>query len=328
MTSAAAYWAARAHLRARQPEEVSHWLRRSAEYPRTFYGIIAVKALGLDDTEFNWQVPELKDKHLRALADVPAGARAMALLDAGHPDMAAMELRQINPGDATDLQEALVSLAQKAGMPDLSLRMGSTFKMEDGALYDAALYPDVPWKPKKGFEVDRALVYAFIRQESRFDAGASNRSSGAKGLMQLMPSTARHVASSLGWKLSSDQLLDPETNIVLGQKYLSELLGLSVVDGNLFKLAVAYNAGPGKLARWSKTASYEDDPLMFVESIPSSETRMFVERVMTNFWIYRIKYDQNTESLDRVAEGEWPVYVAQDIRRGISFAAAATFFTR
>ena len=97
----------------------------------------------------------------------------------------------------------------------------------------------------------------------------------------------------------------------------------SVVGNNLFKLCVAYNAGPGKLARWEQEANYPDDPLLFIESIPSAETRIFVERVLTNYWIYRLKYKQDLNSLDRVAEGTWPVYVAQDnSRRGSIFASA------
>ncbi len=159
---------------------------------------------------------------------------------------------------------------------------------------DVALYPDASWQPVKGFSVDRALVYAFIRQESKFDSGANNRSSGALGLMQLMPATAEHVAKIDGEKINLSDLREPEVNIRLGQKYVSLLLQDPSVDNNLFKLAAAYNAGPGKLARWEKEVRYEDDPLLFIESIPVSETRIFVERVMTNFWIYRIKYGQDT----------------------------------
>ena len=73
---------------------------------------------------------------------------------------------------------------------------------------------------------------------------------------------------------------------------------------------MAYNAGPGKLARWEKTVNYDNDPLLFIESIPVAETRIFVERVLTNYWIYRLKYHQNTDSLEDVASGTWPVYTS------------------
>jgi soluble lytic murein transglycosylase-like protein len=326
MCAAASHWAARSYLRSHQPQKVSYWLHRSAEYPRTFYGIISMKVLGMEQARFNWSVPEASDRRLRQLGALPAGRRAIGLIDAERPDLAEEELRQINPGDDYDLQAAMIALAGDKGMPDLALRLGSTFRRPDGGLYDAALYPDTPWEPTKGFSVDKALVYAFIRQESKFDPNAVNRSSGAQGLMQLMPGTARHVARAHGEDISHDRLQDPVLNIDLGQKYLKELLGNEYVQKNLFKLAVAYNAGPGKLARWEQNAHYNDDPLMFIESIPVAETRIFVERVMANFWIYRLKYDQDSESLDKVAEGDWPVYTAQDNHRLLSLADASAFF--
>ena len=326
MSSAGSYWAARAYLRAREPQKVNEWLRRAAEYPRTFYGLIAMKALGMHQTKFNWYVPDLSDRHIKALAQLPAGNRALALVKAERPDIAEEELRQMNPGGNETLQEAMIALANENGMPGLALRMGSAFRGKGGKLYDAALYPDVPWEPAKGFSVDRALVYAFIRQESRFQSNASNRSSGAVGLMQLMPMTAQHVARQHGDSIEHETLRDPTLNIDLGQKYLSELLGNEYVENNLFKLAIAYNAGPGKLARWEQNDAYASDPLLFIESIPVAETRIFVERVMTNFWIYRIKHEQDTESLDNVAEGDWPVYTAQDVRPPATLLAAAERF--
>lgn len=329
MSAATSYWTARAYLRAERPEKVNYWLARATQHPRTFYGIIALKALGLSEGSFNWDVPELKDRHVRALASNAAGRRALALVDAERPDLAAEELAQMNPGNNAALKEAMIALATKtASMPSVSLRLGSAIRDSEGGLYDAALYPDAPWAPQGGFDVDRALVYAFIRQESRFRTDAQNGSSGAVGLMQLMPATAQHVAKQTGDKVEKADLKDPVVNITLGQKYLAELLKNENIGGNLFKLAVAYNAGPGKLARWQKAADSEEDPLFFIETIPAAETRIFVERVLTNYWIYRIKYDQDTESLDKVAEGEWPVYVAHDITRGSRFADAATFFSR
>lgn len=322
MSAAGAYWTARSYLRARQPQNVNLWLHRAAEFPRTFYGLIAMKALGMEQAKFNWKTPELTDKHVKALMQLPAGRRALALVKAERPDLADLELRQMNPGDNTMLQEAMIAMATDNGMPALAMRMGSAFRGKNGKLYDAALYPDVPWQPAKGFTVDRALVYAFIRQESRFDYTATNKSSGAVGLMQLMPLTAKHVARKHGDDIAGEKLQDPVLNIDLGQKYLKELLSTDYVENNLFKLAVAYNAGPGKLARWDQNARLTSDPLLFIESIPVAETRIFVERVMTNFWIYRIKHRQDVESLDRVAEGDWPVYVAQDRLRGPVVASA------
>ena len=312
MSSSGAYWAARSYLRNHQPQKVGYWLRRSAEYPRTFYGIISLKALGMEQVKFNWDVPSLTDRHVKALSAVPAGRRALALVDADRADLAELEMRQINPGRDLLMQEAMIALANAKGMPHLAMRMGSAFRDNEGDLYDSALYPEAPWSPERGFSVDKALVYAFIRQESKFDPHVTNKTSGAQGLMQVMPSTARHVARKYGEKLEEDRLREPQINIDLGQRYLAELLSHEAVGNNLFKLAVAYNAGPGKLNRWQESVRYEDDPLLFIESIPVSETRIFVERVLANYWIYRVKLGQRMTSLDDVVEGNWPIYNGQD----------------
>lgn len=322
MTAAAAHWAARSHLRAGNPRQVSVWLAKSAEYPRTFYGLISMKMLGMEQETFSWEMPSFGDVHARELAVSAQGRRALALVDAERPDLAELELGRLNPGNDKSLQEAMIALANEAGMPWIAMRMGSGFRDQSERLYDAALYPDAPWQPAEGFAVDKALVYAFIRQESKFNPYASNTRSGAVGLMQIMPSTAQHIVGMKDAPIQATQLRDPVVNIDLGQKYLAELLNHPGVNNNLFKLAVAYNAGPGKLARWSKQASYEDDPLFFIEAIPAAETRIFVERVLTNYWIYRLKFAQDTGSLDDVAAGNWPTYVVQDIRAGSRFAAA------
>lgn len=309
MRAAGAHWAARSYLRNHQPQKVSYWLRQAAEQPRSFYGIISLKALGMEQSRFNWEVPELTRKRVRALAAIPSGKRALALMDARNSVLAEQELRQINPGDDKVLQEAMMALAHKSGVPAFEMRLGSGLQDRHSNLYDAALYPDAPWQPEGGYHVDKALVHAFIRRESKFEATVSNKSSGAVGLMQLMPSTARIVARNHHIRVDRDQLRDPASNIRLGQKYLADLLQNDKVKGNLFKLAVAYNAGPGKLSRWEREVKYDNDPLLFIESIPVSETRSFVEHVLTNYWIYRLKYGLDTDSLKSVASGLWPIYV-------------------
>lgn len=306
--SAGAYWAARSYVRIRQPQKVSHWLKQAAANQRTFYGVIASRALGMR-LDFSWDMPELEDRHLQEISMIPAGGRALALLDAGQPQLAEQELRRINPGEKALLREAMVSLAHEGGMPYLSMRLGSALENPRGGLYDVALYPEAPWQPQGGFKVDRALVQAFIRQESKFDPQAFNRS-GASGLMQLMPDTASYLSNGRRFRGSARAALyDPVLNIDLGQRYLDRLLKNNHVDGNLFYLAAAYNAGPGNLKRWQRElANTAEDPLLFVETIPVAETRAFIERVMTNLWIYRLRYDQPTPSLTEVAEGRWPQY--------------------
>jgi hypothetical protein len=80
----------------------------------------------------------------------------------------------------------------------------------------------------------------------------------------------------------------------------------------LFLVAAAYNSGPGNLQRWQSEVNYNDDPLLFVASIPVRETRQFIERVMTNLWIYQLRLGEKTPTLDALASHHWPLYVSVD----------------
>ena len=305
--SAAAYWAARAHLRNRSPQKVTIWLEQAARFPYTFYGMVARRTLGLD-LEFQWDLPELSHEHQQAIAAYPAGVRALALIAAGQKERAEQELARIDPkGDAV-LTQALLAVAEHGGMPALTIKIANAFRDQDGGPFDAGLYPIPPWKPKGGFSVDRALVYALMRQESRFNPQARS-SAGAAGLMQLMPDTA---AQMKGARRLTDggrkDLFDPSVNVDLGHRYLRTLLGDPDVGGNLFLLVTAYNGGPANAARWRKSINDGGDPLLFIESIPFGETRAFIERVMANYWMYRTRLGLPTRSLSAIASGEWPLY--------------------
>jgi len=127
--------------------------------------------------------------------------------------------------------------------------------------------------------------------------------------MQLMPATAAamdEVGDLLGSKRHA--LVDPETNLTLAQRYVRELLGMKAIKGDLLQFLVAYNAGPGNMIKWRRLAGDEQDPLLFMESIPVSETRHYVERVLTYYWIYQERMGQPTTTLDALASGAWPTY--------------------
>jgi soluble lytic murein transglycosylase-like protein len=269
--------------------------------PRTFYGLLSTRALGRD-FDFNWKTPAFTKDYLDELSRIPAANRAMALVAAERLDLAEAELIRIRPENDRQ-RKALLSYAGYANLPGLALRVASSASsMRRDGFYDAALYPMGPWQPKEGYKIDPALVHAIMRQESRFDITAESPS-GARGLMQLMPATARSVAGK------KDAPLDhPETNLELGQRYLENLLESTVVNDDLLLLLIAYNAGPGNLAKWKKRWADVKDPLLFIELIPSSETRAYVERVLSNYWIYRLREGQNTPTLNALAEGRPALY--------------------
>ncbi|WP_374384332.1 lytic transglycosylase domain-containing protein [Dongia sp.] len=309
--AAAAYWASRAHVRAKNPDKVSHWLKVAAEFPRTFYGQLATRALGLEPS-FDWRVPTLMSNHGALLMSSRIGKRALALLQVGEMDLAEKELLILQSESKVDVSDALVAISQAYRLPSLALKIGAWRSLKGGARMDAALYPLPSWQPANGFTVDQALLFAVMRQESGFNPNAVS-GAGAVGLMQLMPGTAKAIGAPTGVKLK-----DPLTSLAYGQKYIQRLLDDSSVKGDLFMMAAAYNAGPGNLAKWKKSIRGSEDPLLFIESLPSRETRNFVERVMGAYWVYQARLGQPARSLESVANGAWPTY-----QRGGNIAAAA-----
>jgi soluble lytic murein transglycosylase len=309
--AAGAYWAARSHQGAGRPAEATKWLEQAAQHSRTFYGLIAWQALGKVD-ESDIHAPILSRRHARILAEIPAGRRAIALVQAGRRDIAEQELRRIDPRGDDTLEQAVVALADLGRMPALAMRLGSVLSSADGAASDSALYPLPPWEPKGGFTVDRALLFALMRQESRFDPTARS-GAGARGLMQLMPSTATYVADKLTTDIGrKPDLYEPETNVTLGQHYVRYLLDQKGIENDLILTIAAYNAGPGNIESWRKRLSGVKDPVLFIESLPVGETRNFAKQVLTNYWIYQRRLGQPLPSLQAIAEGRWPVYMALD----------------
>lgn len=320
--TAGAFWAARCLTRMGRPAEVTAWLRRASAHPRTFYGLLATRQLGTE-TELNWAVPDLRADHLASLSGKPAGSRALALLQVGQLDMAEDELRSIHPRGDDNTEEALIALANTANLPGLAMRLGSAIPGPNGALYDAALYPMPSWQPEDGFKVDRALIYALVRQESQFNNEARSRV-GAAGLMQLMPRTASYIAGRSFNSSNIADLNDPELNLTLGQKYVEYLLQQGSIDNNLFYLLAAYNSGPGMVRQWQRNLNYDNDPLLFIETISATETRDFIERVLANYWIYQLQMGRETPSLETAASGDWPIYTPPEGDGAVRMADAAS----
>ena len=177
--------------------------------------------------------------------------------------------------------------------------------------YDSLAYPVPDWLPAKDNLADPALVLALIRQESGFNPRAVS-SAGACGLMQLMPSTAYYVQKDNQLKRDRSKLFDAAYNIETGRKYVNYLLEKDYIDGNLFFMTAAYNAGPGNLMKWKKKVKYQNDPLLFIEVLPAQQTRLYIERVMANYWIYEMRAGRKPESLAQLQSGLWPTVRSTD----------------
>lgn len=304
--AAAAFWAARAHLFAGEPEKVAALLGQASEYGHTFYGLMARRILGMP-FPFDWNLNDRDRTALRTVYSSHGGRRAVALLEIGETALAESELKQLVLQDNVDLAHGAMIIADAGGMAPLSMKLDRMLRYY-GIDYARASFPIPQWIPAGGFTVDRALIYAMMRQESTFNPKAVS-SAGARGVMQLMPATARFVAqrSGLG-EGSASELGQPESNMALGQRYIEMLLADGTVGTDLFRLTAAWNGGPGNLGRWTRSGIADQDSLLFIESIPLFETRDFVERVLANLWIYRNRLGQPSPSLDALAAGSWPGY--------------------
>jgi len=308
LRAAAGFWAARTALSDGHLDDVAPNLAIAASLPFTFYGQLALAQLG-QDYDYDWQVPSItKDGFERLTADQPRIKRAIALAQIGKTIEADVEMRWANGAIAEDLDGDLLAIAHALKLPASQIDIALSGK---GKHLEVGLFPVPGFTPKGGFKIDRALLYALMRQESKFKTNATSRV-GARGLMQLMPRTASYIAKdrSLRRRSGRDRLYDPSFNMALGQTYVGQLIDTAVA-GDLFHLAAAYNGGPGNLRRWKRKLEI-DDPLLFIESIPNRESRDFVEHVLTNFWIYRARLGQTAPSREKVAAGELPLYEALD----------------
>ncbi len=317
--SAGYYWAARSMHASQQPKRHTEMLQAAAQFPRTFYGILARHVLGLD-YGLNFEKTVLGPGEIETLAQHPAIQRAIALAQVWQYDRADHELRAAAATGGAGPTLSLVALSERIGTPASSLDLAQRLLKEDGTAVDSALYPTMPWASASASEygIDAALLHALVRQESGFRPRAKSHA-GARGLMQLMPATGKFIAKASNIPLSSrDHLFEPSTNLLLGQAYVEHLFRDENIGANLFKMAAAYNGGPGNLRKWERKSDYRDDPLLFIESLPARETRIFIERVLANMWIYRIRFGQSTPSLDALAAGDWPSY---DPQSGIGVAS-------
>ncbi|HEU4548130.1 MAG TPA: lytic transglycosylase domain-containing protein [Rhizomicrobium sp.] len=293
----AAFWAARAHMQDGDPQKVVTLLDFAAGKKPSFYGLIADRILGID-TQTGFADAILNEADFNDLMRDPSAQRAVALWQIGESAYVGPELNRAFVNNDERLDPAMAALARDIGVPNVELRASE--KCAARGIMLTGLFPLPAYNPDGGYKIDSSLVLAFARIESRFQSGATSPA-GARGLMQLMPATAKHLGVS-----DLDSLYDPGTSLSVGQRYIERLL--EQLGGNLLELGGAYNAGPSAVNRWLTTKAGANDPLLFVESIPVYETRSYVKRLMLYHWLYRRRFGQDARSLEDTAAGAWPVY--------------------
>jgi len=325
--SRAAYWAARAAIASGEPEAAPQYLTIAARTPFTFYGLIAERQLGLEPAigpggldagpapervEASWaRSPVVAGPDGAAIARLvrsdPRAGRAAAFAQIGLNAEAGQELRAAIDAAGQGADRTWRQLALALNVP---LTTRADLPRRTAASFDLAQFPTPELSPQGGFTLDRALVYAVVRQESRFDPAAAS-GAGAQGLMQLMPDTAARISGDAKLARNPALLKDPGLNLRLGQDYLTRLL--EVTNGDLLQAVAAYNSGPGTILRTLSRLGAEADSLMAIESMPGAQTREFVAKVVANYWIYRNIFGQDSRTLDAVASGAKSVLAAADL---------------
>jgi soluble lytic murein transglycosylase-like protein len=310
LAAAGAYWASRAHMAAGRPELVAERLETAARIADSFYGLLARRALGLDAVQ-DWAEPDFISADWNHLRTFKGARRAAALVEIGQLGLADRELKHLAQTAPEANYPALLRLAARLSLPatqyQLSVRPPVGIEPPLSARFPA---PD--WEPARGWRVDKGLVFAHALQESNFITTATSRA-GARGIMQLMPGTARQVSAEMrsaaangGAAAVVGDLADPAFNIEVGQTYMEALRDSPHTEGLLPKVIAAYNAGPGSVQRWNQSLDDRGDPLLFIASIPFRETRHYVEVVLRNYWMYQLRDGIQPASMDALIRGLWP----------------------
>ena len=310
VASAAAYWAYRSYNAIGNKDEASKYLEIAAEHSRSFYGILARKQLNRP-LELDVSPVELTDSDVLEMVGDQTIRRVVALSQTGFNELAEKELRVRFPEADDGEKQRLLALAHELGLASIQVSMAKQLGT-DGHELDFARYPIPSWQPEGGFKVDPLLIFSLMRQESGFRPSAVSPG-GALGLMQLMPQTASLMQKQMNLDLTpmpsvGGNVSEPIVNITLGQNYVQHLLDNNIVDGNLVYLLASYNAGPGRVQEWKARNIGNNDPLLFVESIPFGQTRHYVMQVMTNYWIYSELAGTANRSVYAFIKGKWPSY--------------------
>lgn len=302
--SRAYYWLGRA-AEAGAPGDAKAFFQRASAYGTTFYGQLAAQRIGRDWVEVDYPHPSMAD-HEKFVAREPVRA-IKRLQAAGHESLADTLCRELaeeltSPGELT----LLSVMAENRRDHFLALKVGkiaSSRGIHIGSLsHPMGVIPSSADISGSG----KALAYAIARQESEFNIAAVS-GAGARGLLQLLPGTAKEVARKAGLTYSKARLTtDAGYNATLGTAFLGEQLGR--FDGSYVLTFVGYNAGPGRALDWIKRYGDPrgqdiDAVVDWIERIPFTETRSYVQRVMENYQVYKMRLSGKFDIVGDLVDG-------------------------
>ncbi len=285
------YWKARALIAQGQTLE-ANTLYAKLSTERHYYGWLAQDELA-DSVSAPLNTYKVTDAEVSEIANNPAFQRAEALLRNDFRWEAKTEWAQATKGFDDKQLLAAAEFAARKNWYDLAIiTADKTTEMHDYALRYPAPYRNLMKPAAKGQSIDEAWVYGITRQESRFVYSAKSNV-GASGLMQLMPATAKWAAKRVGMDYNNSMIHELDTNIALGTYYLRYTLDL--FNGQEVMATAAYNAGPNRAKKWQANTPLEG--AIYAETIPFSETRSYVQKVMANAHLYAYQLGLKSTSL-------------------------------
>ena len=285
----AAYWAAKAMAAQHLADYASGWYGKAAEQSTAYYGQLGGAAIGEASLARIQPEPEPKESEAADFEtrELVRAARTLAVI--GDPgDVKPFLFRLAEMASTPSDYAQVAKLAMALDRPEMAVYTARKASLAGVNLFDE-YYPLVPIPP--GGTAEAALVLAVTRQESAFDQEAISKA-GARGMMQLMPQTAKKVAKELDLPYSRDQLTaDRNYNMRLGHAYLDEML--TEFSGSYVLAIAAYNAGPARVHQWVASLgdprSANTDAVDWVEAVPIAETRDYLQRVLENLQVYRLR---------------------------------------
>ena len=283
------YWQGRALQATGDTGGATTFYRSAAQHQTAYYGLMAAETLGLnlDENLLSDQRPPAWQGAGFTRSSVFAAA--VLLEKAGDRALAKRFFLHLSEGlNDTELAQ-LAQFTLELNEPHLALVVAKE-AAKRGVILPRAYYPIPSFVPNDGLVVSRALALAISRRESEFDPAARS-AAGARGLMQVLPSTAKLVAPRVGLGYDGGKLNDPAYNVKIGSGYLAQLV--EQFGPSVALVASSYNAGPGRPKRWMQSFGDPRDPSVdvvdWVEMIPFAETRTYVMRVVESLVIYRAK---------------------------------------
>lgn len=281
------YWAGRAATSMGQPERATGYFNQAAAFPELFYGQLALERVGRSVPAPSALPTPPAGPQVDAFARDERVAAIRLLGQQGRWEDQTTFVRHLAETADGEIERALATnLARQIGRQDLAVWVARSARNAGSPFYTRGGYPEARI-PAANSDI-WSFAHGIIRQESSFDRAAVSHA-GARGMMQLMTPTARETAGKIGLPNDVARLTrDPDYNITLGSAYLASLM--SQWGGNAVLAAASYNAGAGNVRKWIRE---NGDPRLpgadivkWIEDIPFTETRGYVQRVLENTVVY------------------------------------------